>query len=336
MSTLAWIIFLILILPAIGLLVWIILAASLVRVPSGSLGLVMSRGKATDRTLPPGGHFVFALRRVIIEEYPSVELAYRADGLGDTEQVGFKRSLGDRRVSRGSFDRLEVSGPTLQVTLGDRTEATVVVTVRFQLLPENLKQVHERYGPNGVFGVVRDVTTRAVLSTLAEHHDGIEQFFGAQRRDCEQRLATAVRDALEADSIVMTGFVLGAVDLGRTGEVVQATVRARYELERERAEAQTRELRAQNDADLQKHVTPSNDAWRYRETDLWRELVARTDGLNVAVAARPLAAAAATTPDATGAGGTAAIDPAADPTVDPLTGAGMVDMGGANDAGTGS
>ena len=336
MSTLAWIIFLILILPAIGLLVWIILAASLVRVPSGSLGLVMSRGKATDRTLPPGGHFVFALRRVIIEEYPSVELAYRADGLGDTEQVGFKRSLGDRRVSRGSFDRLEVSGPTLQVTLGDRTEATVVVTVRFQLLPENLKQVHERYGPNGVFGVVRDVTTRAVLSTLAEHHDGIEQFFGAQRRDCEQRLATAVRDALEADSIVMTGFVLGAVDLGRTGEVVQATVRARYELERERAEAQTRELRAQNDADLQKHVTPSDDAWRYRETDLWRELVARTDGLNVAVAARPLAAAAATTPDATGAGGTAAIDPAADPTVDPLTGAGLVDMGGANDAGTGS
>jgi hypothetical protein len=167
MSTLAWIIFLILILPAIGLLIWIILAASFVRVPSGSLGLVMARGKATDRSLPPGGHFVFALRRVIIEEYPSVELAYRADGLGDTEQVGFKRSLGDRRVNRGSFDRLEVSGPTLQVTLGDRTEATVVVTVRFQLLPENLKQVHERYGPNGVFGVVRDVSTRAVLSTLA-------------------------------------------------------------------------------------------------------------------------------------------------------------------------
>ena len=33
MSTLAWIILLILILPAIGLLVWVILAASLFRVP---------------------------------------------------------------------------------------------------------------------------------------------------------------------------------------------------------------------------------------------------------------------------------------------------------------
>src|SRR6478735_9082643 len=332
MSTLAWIIFLILILPAIGLLVWIILAASLIRVPSGSLGLVMARGKATDRSLRPGGHFVFALRRVIIEEYPSVELAYRADGLGDDENVGFKRSLGDRRVSHSAFDRLEVSGPTLQVTLGDRTEATVVVTVRFQPLPENLKQVHERYGPNGVFGVVRDVSTRAVLSTLAEHHDGIEQFFGAQRRDCEQRLATAVRDALEADGIVMTGFVLGAVDLGRTGEVVQATVRARYELERERAEAETRTLRAQNDADLQKHVTPSDDAWRYRETDLWRELVARMDGLNVAVAGRPLPVAGPTTDSAA----TPTADQAAGQAIDPVTSPGLADMGGQGDAGTGS
>ncbi len=284
MSTLAWIILLILVLPAIGLLAWVILAASLVRVPSGSLGLVMARGKATGKSLPPGGHFVFALRRVIIEEYPSVELAYRADGLGDDEQVGFSRHLGDRRVSRSAFDRLEVSGPPLRATLGDRTEATVVVTVRFQLLPENLKQVHERYGPNGVFGIVRDTSARAVLGALSEHHDGIEQFFGAQRQECEQRLARAVRDALEADGISMTGFVLGAVDLGRTGEVIQATVRARYELERERAEAETRALRAQNDADLQKQLSrPGDDAWRYRETDLWRELVAHTQGLNVAL-----------------------------------------------------
>lgn len=300
MSTLAWIILLILILPAIGLLVWVILAASLMRVPSGSLGLVMSRGKATDRSLLPGGHFVFAFRRVIIEEYPSVELAYRADGQGDDENVGFNRHLGDRRVSRGAFDRLEVSGPPLRATLGDRTEATIVITVRFQLTQENLRTVHERYGPNGVFGIVRDTSTRAVLGALAEHHDGIEQFFGAQRQACEQRLATAVRDALESDGIKMTGFVLGAVDLGKTGEVIQATVRARYELERERAEADTRTVRAQNDADLQKQMgTPSDDAWRYRETDLWRELVGRTEALNVALRAGPgpaPGAAAAATP----------------------------------------
>jgi hypothetical protein len=288
MSTLAWIILLILVLPAIGLLVWVILAASLIRVPSGSLGLVMSRGKATDRTLLPGGHFVFALRRVIVEEYPSVQLAYRADGLGDQENVGFSRQLGDRRVSRGAFDRLEMSGPPLRATLGDRTEATVIVTVRFQLVRENLRDVHERYGPNGVFSIVRDQTARAVLGALADVEHGIEQFFGDERLACERRLADAVRAALTAHDIQMTGFVLGPVDLGKTGEVIQATVRARYELERERAEAETRTARALNDADLQKQMTtPSDDAWRYRETDLWRELVARTEALNVALRAGP-------------------------------------------------
>jgi hypothetical protein len=297
MSTLGWIIFLILVLPAIGLLAWIIIVASLVRVPSGSLGLVMARGKATDRTLLPGMHFVFALRRVMVEEYPSVQLAYRADGLGDQENAGFTRQVGDRRGNRGAFDRLEVSGPPLRAILGDRTEATVVVTVRFQLVPENLREVHERYGPNGVFSIVRDQTARAVLGALADVDHGIEQFFGEQRLACERRLADAVRGALTAHGILMTGFVLGAVELGRTGEVIQATVRARYELERERAEAETRTLRALNDADLQKQLsTSSDDAWRYRETDLWRELVNRTEALNVALRAGPGPAPAASSP----------------------------------------
>lgn len=316
MSTLAWIILLILIVPAIGLLAWVIVAASLIRVPSGSLGLVMSRGKATDRSLLPGQHFVFALRRVIVEEYPSVELAFRADGQGDDENVGFTRQVGDRRVNRGAFDRLEVSGPPLRVSLGDRTEATVVITVRFRLVRENLREVHERYGPNGVFGIVRDTSARAVLGVLAEHPDGIEQFFGARRQACEERLARAVGDALAADGITMTGFVLGAVDLGRTGEVIQATVRARYELERERAEAETRVVRARNDADLQKQLSsPADDAWRYRETDLWRELVTRTEALNVALRAGPGPAPAAAPGDGApgdGAAGDAAQLDAAD------------------------
>ena len=71
---------------------------------------------------------------------------------------------------------------------------------------------------------------------------------------------------------------------GRTGEVIQATLRARHELEREQAEAPTRLARASNDADLQQNLTLSNeDAWRYRETDLWGELVQRTQALQIAV-----------------------------------------------------
>src|SRR3569623_649628 len=92
MSTLAWLILLIFLLSALGLLAWAVLANSLVRVPSGSLGLLMAKGRATGQTLLPGPHVVFALRRRMVEEYPSVELAYRADGSSDTDDGSLGRA----------------------------------------------------------------------------------------------------------------------------------------------------------------------------------------------------------------------------------------------------
>src|SRR5690348_18386634 len=129
MSIIAWIILLIFLLSALGLLGWVVLANSLVRVPSGSLGLLMAKGRATDQTLLPGPHFIFAFRRRMVEEYPSVEMAYRADGAGDTTDAspGTARAGEAGRPER--LSRLEMSGPPLCVTLGDRTEATVAMTV---------------------------------------------------------------------------------------------------------------------------------------------------------------------------------------------------------------
>ena len=92
MSTIAWIILLVLLIPMLAVLAFVIIAASLVRVPSGSLGLVMTKGKATDTALLPGAHFVPAIRRRMVEEYPSTELAYRAGGqdelAGDRDRPG--------------------------------------------------------------------------------------------------------------------------------------------------------------------------------------------------------------------------------------------------------
>lgn len=288
MSTLAWVILLIFLLSALGLLAWAVLANSFVRVPSGSLGLLMVKGRATEQTLLPGPHFVFALRRRMVEEYPSVELAYRADGSSDTDRGSPGSTTAVQASAPNRSTRLERTGPSLRVTLGDRTEASVAMTVRFQLVPERLREVHERFGPDGVFGVVRDLSARAVRSTLCDTGFDIEQFFGAKRTACEEQLAKAVREALLAEGINMTGFVLGAVDLGKTGDVIQATVRARYELEREKAEAETRAVRALNDANLEERLgAPSDAAWRYRETDLWRDLVERTNALQVALRAGP-------------------------------------------------
>jgi regulator of protease activity HflC (stomatin/prohibitin superfamily) len=266
-STVAWIIVLVVAIPMIAALVWMVVAASLVRVPSGSLGLLMVRGRATDTALLPGPHFVPALRRKMVEIYPAVELTYHAGGPAATDG-----------------DVLERSGPPLEVTLGDRTRATVPYTVRFRLVPDKLRQVHERFGPAGVYGIVRDASSAAVGATLRDPAIGVDDMFGAPLEVCQKSVGAAVANALDAHGIELTAFLLGAAEFGRTGDVIQATLRARHELEREQAEAPTRLARAANDADLQQNLTLSNeDAWRYRETDLWGELVQRTQVLNIAM-----------------------------------------------------
>ncbi len=289
MSTIGWIILIIVLLPALGILIFVLITASLVRVPSGSLGLVMARGRATDTVLLPGPHFVPALRRRMVEEYPSVEMAYRAGGEPDTEETLLgERAAGGRTGPGRRSTTLERNGPPLQVSLGDRSTATVSLTVRFRLMPGELRRVHERFGPHGIFGIVRDEMTRAVAATLGDPDFGVDNLFGPARDAAQYRLLTGIGAALEADGIEVTAVVIGTVDLGRTGEVIQATVRARYELEREQAEAATRTVRAMNDADLQvKLSAPSDGAWRYRETDVWRDLVQQAQALNLALREGP-------------------------------------------------
>ena len=267
MSTVAWIIIVVVAIPMIAVVAWLVVTASLVRIPSGSLGLLMVRGRATDTALPPGPHFVPALRRRMVEIYPSVELTYRAGGPAGADG-----------------DALERSGPPLEVTLGDRTRATVAYTVRFRLVQDKLRQVHERFGPVGVFGAVRDASSAAVSAALRDPAIGIDDMFGAPLEVLQKSVAAAVAEALDPIGFELSSFLLGAAEFGRTGDVIQATLRARHELEREQAEAPTRLARATNDANLQESLTLSNeDAWRYRETDLWGELIDHTRALQVAM-----------------------------------------------------
>ena len=269
MNTVGWVIVLILVIPMIGVLVWMVLSASLVRIPSGSLGLLMVKGRATETALLPGPHFVPAIRRRMVEIYPSVEMSYRAGAADPAEDTDLDRS-----------------GPSLPVTLGDRTTAIIAYTVRFRLIPDRLRDVHERFGPGGVYGIVRDHTNAALSKALRDTGVAVDDFFGAALDKCQQDLHQAVTDELLNDGIEVTGFLLGTPDLGRTGEVIQATLRARHELELEQAEAATRMARALNDTDLSAHLSSSAAAgWRYRETDLWSELLQRSETLQIALRA---------------------------------------------------
>jgi regulator of protease activity HflC (stomatin/prohibitin superfamily) len=254
-----WIVFLVVALLVIAAVGWFLLEDAVKRVEPGQLGLVLYKGKATDRVLLPGPHFVPTFRRKLLELYPSLELSYRA---GDADTADAPDAL------------LEHGGPPLVVMLGDRTTVTVSYTVRFRLDPTRLRSVHERFGGQGIWAAVRDRSGASVRARLCEAEVGVEDLFGAARHALEAELATRLRADLADDGLDVVLFSLGDTDLGRTGEVIQAAARARYELAREDAEAETRRARARNDAELEVLTggASMDAALRYREVDAWRDV----------------------------------------------------------------
>jgi regulator of protease activity HflC (stomatin/prohibitin superfamily) len=254
-----WIIFLALAIPLVGVIVWVALDESFVRIEPGQLGLLLVHGRATDTVLEPGPHWVPALRRRHVETYPSLELSFTAGGEGRTDE---------------DTDPLARIAPTLQVNLGDRNPVTVAYTVRFRLDRERLPVVHERFGPDGIWTAVRDNSARVMRAQLGRSDLVIDDLVGPERQQLEKQLADEVTVALADDAFVVTSFFLGDLDLGRAGEVIEAIARARLELEREQAEAAMRLARAQIDADLAPFIAAvaTDAALRYREVDSWREL----------------------------------------------------------------
>jgi SPFH domain / Band 7 family len=275
-SSSAWVVLLVIGVPLIGFLLYLLFDESFVRIEPGTLGLLLVKGRATDKTLLPGPHWVPSLRRMSVMEYPSLELSYRTlDG-----------TRSDTDATSGPIV-IENGGPPLPVTFGDRGAATVAYTVRFRLDPAQLRSIHERFGPNGLWSIVRDEAERTLAAALADPARSIDDVFGARRADLQAALTATLSETLAADGFVLTLFHLRRVDLGRAGEEIQGAVRARYELEREQADAATRLARARNDAELAPFVdgTGADGAQRYRENELWREVARRPDGVSVVLQA---------------------------------------------------
>jgi hypothetical protein len=275
-----WIVFLIVLVPLLLLLAFIANTDSIIKIPPGKVGLLLVYGRPTDKVIPPGVHWVPRLRRRLVAEYPALELSYRAVLDGESLQ---------------QTSDLERTGPPLHVTLGDRTQLTIGYTVRFRLDESSLRTVHERFGPEGIWTAVRDISGRAVRRRLGESDVGVDQMFGSALSALEQEIGSSLTEALADDGMVVTMFATGTVELGRTGAVIQSTVRARLELEREEAEAAVRLARARIDAELEPYLTSLPEAaLRYREVDVWRELAhARADQVIPVPARRMLGSAAA-------------------------------------------
>jgi regulator of protease activity HflC (stomatin/prohibitin superfamily) len=240
----------------------IALMATAIVVDPGTIALVLRRGKATGRALSPGRHFVTPWQKVSLQTYPSRELSFVAGG----------PSMADSRVE-------QVDAP-LRVHLGDKALAQVSYTVRCQLDPGELKAVHNRYGPEGIWPALRDTTRRALLAEIGNGEVTIGDVYGDGFSTLERRLTKALDEALGGIGFELTMFSLREIDLGETGEVIQAIVRADTELEREQAFAKVRTARLENDAAISSLLdgVDGDVMLRYRQIEAWRDILHRWDG----------------------------------------------------------
>jgi regulator of protease activity HflC (stomatin/prohibitin superfamily) len=266
-------------LMVLAFVVWFVLLETSIVVEPGTLVLLLKRGAATDRALGPGRHFMQPWRKAMVEVYPSRELALVAGGLSSADE------------------RVDNPEAPLRLHLGDKTFVTLSYTVRCQLDPARLKDVHNQYGPEGIWPALRDVTRASLIAEAGSADISVHDAFGDEFAALERRLENALREALAAVGFELKMFSLREVDLGETGEVIQATLRADAELEREQAMARVRQVRLENDVAMGELVAgvEGDVLLRYRQLESWREILLRWDGDQAIPSAlsAPLAASAA-------------------------------------------
>jgi regulator of protease activity HflC (stomatin/prohibitin superfamily) len=260
MNTTSTVILIVILVPLVIFAVWQFLQLALVHIESGTLGLLIVRGKATSRTLPPGTHFVLPFRQTMIQVYPLRDLTYltSAHPVEDTDYA-------DRPFT---------------ASMGDRTTVEVFYTIRFRIRSEGLTSIHERFGPDGIKPFVRDLSRQVIADELADASHGVEDTFGEGFAQVETTIGTRIATTLQDAGFELLMFHLRDLDIGALGEVITRTVRAKLELDHERAMAQVRALRIEHEsasnAGLANELT--DEVLRYRRIELGRDALARWDG----------------------------------------------------------
>lgn len=261
MSAGFWI-FLLVLGPVLLFIVWLVLLETSVRIDPGVLGLALVRGRSTGKVMGPGRHFMRPWRKVMIQTYPSRELALIARGV------------------QQSNPEVDYTEEPASVLLGDGSSAQVQYTVRCQLVPGKLQSVHDTYGPEGIWSVLRDVSRQNVITECSASGMTISDIFGDGYATLQRRITAELAASLDTIGFELKMFSLREVDLGPTAEVVQATIRAGAELERENALAAVRRARIENDAAIIADVgsLDHGQLLRYRQIEAWNDLVEKWNG----------------------------------------------------------
>lgn len=246
----------------LSIVIWVVLIETSIRVDPGTLALLLKRGRATGRALEPGRHFIEPWRKVMVQVYPSRELALVAGGVAS----------GDPRV--------DATDTPLRLHLGDKTFAEVSYTVRCQLDTGKLKSVHNQFGPEGIWSALRDTTRKSLIAEAGSSKVTVDDVFGGKYSALEQRLGKALGKALGDIGFELKMFNLREIDLGETGEVIQSTLRADAELEREQAFATVRKARLENDASMRELLADVDGdvMLRYRQIEALAQILQRWGG----------------------------------------------------------
>ena len=276
MSTFAVIVLVLLVVGVLGFVAWQVLNEARVRIESGTIGLVIARGAATERALEPGVHYIWPYRQQLVQRYPLREMTYLT-------------------LDDDSADPIDFADPPLHLHFADRTAATVRYTIRFRIRKDDLRSIHERLGPEGIRSAVRDRSRQAIIDTFAGADLDYLDTFAERRIALQSRLTAAVTAALLAEGFDVVLFTLRDVDLGEVGEMLQDASRRRAELEREEAAGVVRRARVRNDAAANADIAEGLDeaVLRYRQIELARELLEKWDGHGLPPALANLANAAA-------------------------------------------
>jgi regulator of protease activity HflC (stomatin/prohibitin superfamily) len=249
-------IFLLIGIPVVLVVVWLVLLEASVQIAPGTIGLVLLRGRTTNRVLTPGRHFLSPFRRSMVATYPSREVTYLA-----TQEWS----------ETSATSTIERSDAPLPVRLGDRTACRISYTVRFRIDQPQLPLVHDRFGPDGFWAVVRDETRRSLITQLAAGSVTCDDLRASKWAELEAKLADVLHGTLEAVGLDMTFFSLVDSGLGEADEIVQAAVRARLEVARRQAERLTSD-------ETESARTLPDEVLRYRQFEVWRDLVGRWNG----------------------------------------------------------
>ena len=239
---------------------WVTLLVTSFRVEPGTVVLLLKQGKATGRVLGPGRHFIQPWRKALVQVYPARQLALVAGGAASTDE------------------RVDHADTPLRVHLGDKTFATLSYTIRCRLDTGKVQFVHNEFGPEGIWPALRDTSRRCLIAGATGA--SIADAFGDGFDVLEQRFSSALGEALAEVGFDLEVFTLREIDLGETGEIIQATLRADAELGLEHALAHVRQARLDNDVALAEIVAglEGDVLLRYRQLESWREMIRRGDG----------------------------------------------------------